>query len=80
MAGTIEFRVSDTGSGVSGENLSRLFDPFFTTKPVGQGTGLGLSISYGIVSEHGGKLEISNNPTGGAHALLVLPIEESPVV
>ncbi|KXJ55292.1 ATP-binding protein [Neptuniibacter pectenicola] len=80
VAGTIEFRVSDTGSGVSGENLSRLFDPFFTTKPVGQGTGLGLSISYGIVSEHGGKLEISNNPTGGAHALLVLPIEESPVV
>lgn len=76
----VEFSVSDTGPGVSEDNLSRLFDPFFTTKPVGQGTGLGLSISYGIVSEHGGKLEISNQPLGGARALLVLPSEENDIV
>jgi two-component system sensor histidine kinase HupT/HoxJ len=73
----IEFHVTDTGPGVSEENLSRLFDPFFTTKPVGQGTGLGLSISYGIVSEHEGKLEIRNQSSGGVCASLVL-LAESP--
>lgn len=72
----IEFRVLDTGPGVSEENLSRLFDPFFTTKPVGQGTGLGLSISYGIVSEHGGDLLIRNREQGGVEALLILPTLE----
>ncbi|WP_299179384.1 ATP-binding protein [uncultured Neptuniibacter sp.] len=72
----IEFTVTDSGPGISEENLSRLFDPFFTTKPVGQGTGLGLSISYGIVSEHGGVLEIKNCDPQGARARLVLSSQE----
>jgi len=76
----VEFCVSDTGPGVSEENLSRLFDPFFTTKAVGQGTGLGLSISYGIVLEHGGELRIENLAAGGAMATLVLPTEGEPHV
>ncbi len=75
-AGNVIFDVRDSGSGIPEESLSRLFDPFFTTKPVGQGTGLGLSISYGIVSEHGGELEIQNHPDGGALARLTLPAEE----
>lgn len=76
--GKVIFEVRDSGSGIPEDFLSRLFDPFFTTKPVGQGTGLGLSISYGIVSEHGGELEILNHPEGGALARLTLLAEEDP--
>ena len=58
----IEF--SDTGPGI--KSPQHVFDPFFTTKPVGKGTGLGLSICYGIVQEHGGRIECFNRPEGGA--------------
>lgn len=73
--GKVIFEVRDSGSGIPEDFISRLFDPFFTTKPVGQGTGLGLSISYGIVSEHGGELEIQNHPEGGALVRLTLLAE-----
>lgn len=50
----IVLSVTDTGSGISHEDLSNIFDPFFSTKPAGKGTGLGLSIVYGIAKQHGG--------------------------
>ena len=58
--------VSDTGPGISPENLPKMFTPFFTTKKVGKGTGLGLSVCYGIVKMHGGSIQASNMPGGGA--------------
>ena len=54
--GVVSAVFSDTGAGVSPENLSRLFEPFFSTKSVGEGTGLGLAVSFGIVSDHGGTI------------------------
>ncbi|MGC1201190.1 MAG: HAMP domain-containing sensor histidine kinase, partial [Candidatus Acidiferrales bacterium] len=63
--------VSDTGPGIKAP--AQVFDPFFTTKPVGKGTGLGLSICYGIVQDHGGKIECYNRPEGGATFKVTLP-------
>ncbi|HEY9689883.1 MAG TPA: ATP-binding protein [Coleofasciculaceae cyanobacterium] len=71
----ISISIRDNGSGIPPEILPNIFDPFFTTKPVGQGTGLGLSISYQIIVEtHGGALEVSNHPQGGAEFIIRLSI------
>jgi nitrogen-specific signal transduction histidine kinase len=53
--------------------LPRLFDPFFTTKVVGEGTGLGLSISHGIVTGHGGRIDVASVPGNGSTFTIVLP-------
>jgi len=66
--------ISDTGAGISGENLKRIFDPFFTTKPIGQGTGLGLSIAYGIVAKHGGRIEVESTEGKGTSFTVRLPV------
>ena len=52
--------ITDTGSGISPEDLVRIFDPFFTTKDIGQGTGLGLSEVYATVQEHHGQVNVSS--------------------
>jgi two-component system sensor histidine kinase HupT/HoxJ len=70
----VVLHLRDNGPGIPPEHLPRMFDPFFTTKPVGKGTGLGLSISYGIVEQHGGKLDAANGSEGGAVFTLVLPL------
>ncbi|MBN1960135.1 MAG: 4Fe-4S binding protein [Deltaproteobacteria bacterium] len=57
----VGFTVTDTGSGISAADMSKLFQPFFTTKPMGQGTGLGLSIAYGIVKMHRGEMKVESN-------------------
>jgi two-component system, NtrC family, sensor kinase len=69
--------VADNGAGIDPEHLPRLFDPFFTTKPVGEGTGLGLSISHGIVTGHGGRIEVEPRPGGGTVFRVLLPLKPS---
>jgi signal transduction histidine kinase len=66
-------RVSDNGSGIAPEHLSRLFTPFFTTKPPGAGTGLGLFVSYQIVHRAGGTIEAESTPGQGATFTVYLP-------
>jgi len=65
--------VSDDGPGIPEGIMARIFDPFFTTKPAGAGTGLGLAIALGIVREHGGQLNVSSPPSGGAVFTIELP-------
>ena len=72
----IEILCTDTGCGISPENLNKLFDPFFTTKEVGHGTGLGLSVSYGIVERHGGTIWVQSKVSKGSTFKIWLPIEE----
>ena len=71
---TVVIEISDTGSGISSELLSRIYDPFFTTKSFGQGTGLGLSVTYGVVKEHHGSIECESDSGQGAHFRLTLPL------
>lgn len=66
--------ISDTGSGISEDNLPRIFDPFFTTKAVGEGTGLGLSLSYSIIQKHGGRIEVESKLNHGTTFRILLPI------
>jgi two-component system NtrC family sensor kinase len=65
--------IKDTGSGIPQENLTKIFDPFFTTKDVGRGTGLGLAVCYGIVSEHGGRLDVRSAVGVGTTFTISLP-------
>jgi two-component system NtrC family sensor kinase len=74
--GVVEIGMSDSGSGISPENMDRIFDPFFTTKGVGHGTGLGLSVSYGIVQSHNGDIAVASPPGGGATFTISLPMKK----
>jgi PAS domain S-box-containing protein len=70
----VAIEVIDHGEGIAEANRGRIFDPFFTTKPVGQGTGLGLSISYGIVQDHGGRIEVESTRGEGSRFTVHLPL------
>ena len=69
----VAISVADNGPGIEPEHRGRLFDPFFTTKPVGEGTGLGLAISHGIITGHGGRIEVESRPGEGACFRILLP-------
>lgn len=63
--------VSDTGEGVSGDNLTRIFEPFFSTKQ--DGLGIGLPMARRVIEEHGGKMEFDSVPDSGSEVKLIIP-------
>ncbi len=69
--GIIRVDISDTGEGISEENLQHLFEAFHTTKE--KGTGLGLSISYDIIDRHNGMIEVDSIPGKGTTFSVILP-------
>jgi signal transduction histidine kinase len=80
----ISVMVSDTGSGIAQEHISRIYDPFFTTKTTprngqNRGTGLGLSVTYGIIQEHAGKIRVESHPGAGTTFFLDFPLTRKAV-
>lgn len=73
--GGVVIEIKDSGVGIAPEDLPQIFEPFFTTKADGQGVGLGLSVVYGIVSRHGGRLDVSSTPSQGTRVVIQLPPE-----
>ena len=65
--------VTDTGTGISPENVLRVFEPFYTTKEPGKGTGLGLAMVYGFIKQSGGHVTIDSRPGEGTAVRLYLP-------
>jgi two-component system NtrC family sensor kinase len=70
---SVQVEVKDTGFGIPAENLAKIFEPFFTTKEVGRGTGLGLAVCYGILTEHGGTLDVQSSVGFGTTFTITLP-------
>lgn len=73
---SVEISVTDTGCGISPQNIEKIFEPFFTTKEVGKGTGLGLAISREIVRKHGGELLVESEVGKGTMFTFRLPIQQ----
>jgi PAS domain S-box-containing protein len=74
----VALSVTDTGTGISPENLDKIFEPFFTTKEMGQGTGLGLSTVIGIVKSHSGFIQVNSRVGQGTQFKVYLPACETP--
>lgn len=73
---------TDTGHGISPENMDKIFEPFFTTKKVGEGTGLGLAVSYGIVKKFGGDIRVKSQTRAegkepGTTFTVLLPVADT---
>ncbi len=76
-SGTVDITVSDTGPGISEENLNRIFNPYFTTKKLG--IGLGLAITKKVVEEHRGRITVRSRPNEGTDVVISLPVEHAEV-
>jgi signal transduction histidine kinase len=72
--GTARLTVEDTGIGMSDEVVSKIFLPFFTTREADRGTGLGLAVVHGIVTSHGGRIEVHSQPDQGSRFDVFLPL------
>lgn len=72
--GYVCLSVEDTGVGMSKDLIKKIFNPFYTTKGIGKGTGLGLPVVHGIVSSHGGKIEVESQEGRGSRFLVKFPI------
>jgi PAS domain S-box-containing protein len=73
----VTVKISDTGIGISAENLKRIFDPFFTTKDPNKGTGLGLSITHKIILQHQGTISCESELKKGTKIIIYLPLRLS---
>jgi len=73
----IVIEVCDNGPGIPEAILPRIFDPFFTTKPPGKGVGLGLAACHGIVTKHGGRIDVESHPRTRTCCCIRLPIAQS---
>lgn len=71
---SIRITITDTGPGVAKDLQGSVFEPFVTTKQAGKGVGLGLSVVYGIVTQHGGTIQLESEEGKGATFILALPI------
>ncbi|HVN49693.1 MAG TPA: ATP-binding protein [Bacteroidota bacterium] len=69
----VEICISDTGTGITEEDLPHIFEPFFTTKKDGKGTGLGLSVVYGIIERHRGNISVESTAAGGTTFTILIP-------
>ncbi len=70
----VQIVIEDTGAGISQENLDKIFDPFFSTKAQ-KGFGLGLSVSYGIINNHGGRVDVKSREGEGTRFSIYFPTE-----
>ena len=70
---TIQINVTDTGCGITEENLTKIFEPFYSTKDQ-KGTGLGLSVVWGLIDKHQGKIAVESEPGKGTTFIIRLPV------
>ena len=72
MADAVVVKITDTGKGITPDNLAKIFNPFFTTRQ--QGTGLGLSITQKIIEQHGGGITVESRQGEGTSFTIHLPV------